>query len=207
MSNVTRRNWLMDALLFSGALVASLSGIYFLYLPSGGYQGGRNPYYNLQVIFSRHTWDDLHMWAGIGMIAVAAVHIFLHWSWIVSMTRRMLKDILGINGKMNWRGRWNLILNIVVGLSFLMTALSSVYFLFFPFGQSSVDPMFMVSRTTWDLIHTWAGVILILSAVLHFVIHWRWIVKVSENTWHSFTSQARRNENPPALSEHAQLDR
>jgi len=27
-----------------------LSGIYFLVLPTGGYQGGRNPYYGIQVL-------------------------------------------------------------------------------------------------------------------------------------------------------------
>ena len=39
--------------------------------------------------------------------------------------------------------------------------------------------MFLFSRTTWDLIHTWAGVTLIAAAVIHLAIHWRWIVKVA----------------------------
>jgi hypothetical protein len=39
----TRNNWLIDACLFIGALVASITGMYFLFLPVGGYQGGRNP--------------------------------------------------------------------------------------------------------------------------------------------------------------------
>jgi hypothetical protein len=117
------------------------------------------------------------------------------------MTRRMLKDILGINGKMNWRGRWNLILNIVVGLSFIITALSGVYFLFIPSGRSTVDPMFLVSRNAWDLIHTWAGVVLIASAVIHFVIHWRWIVNVSTNIWRSIMPQGRTTQGKPVLQQ------
>ena len=179
ISNITQRNWWTDAVLFSSALIAALSGVYFLYFPVGGYQGGRNPYYNLQILFDRHTWDDLHMWAGIAMIAVAVLHIFLHWSWVVNMTKRMVKDLLGKNGKMNQRGRLNLLLNILVGLSFLLTAFSGVYFLFIPEGRAAVDPMFLFSRTTWDLIHTWAGVTLIAAAVIHLAIHWRWIVKVA----------------------------
>lgn len=179
ISNITQRNWWTDAVLFSSALIAALSGVYFLYFPVGGYQGGRNPYYNVQILFNRHTWDDLHMWAGIAMIAVAVLHIFLHWSWVVNMTKRMVKDLLGKNGKMNQRGRLNLLLNILVGLSFVLTAFSGVYFLFIPEGRAAVDPMFLFSRTTWDLIHTWAGVTLIAAAAIHLAIHWRWIVKVA----------------------------
>lgn len=179
ISYITQRNWWTDAVLFSSALIAALSGVYFLYFPVGGYQGGRNPYYNVQILFNRHTWDDLHMWAGIAMIAVAVLHIFLHWSWVVNMTKRMVKDLLGKNGKMNQRGRLNLLLNILVGLSFVLTAFSGVYFLFIPEGRAAVDPMFLFSRTTWDLIHTWAGVTLIAAAVIHLAIHWRWIVKVA----------------------------
>jgi hypothetical protein len=203
MSGITQRNWWIDAVLFSSALAAALSGIYFLYFPSGGFQGGRNPYYNIQIIFSRHTWSDVHMWAGILMVAIAAAHIILHWSWVVNMTRRMWKDITGKNGKMNWRGRWNLILNIAVGLSFIFTAISGIYFLYVPSGRSSVDPAFLVSRTTWDLIHTWAGAILVVSMVIHYAIHWRWIVNVTENILHSNLAQERRNQSKPVLQESA----
>jgi preprotein translocase subunit SecY len=179
MSKITQRNWWIDAVLFGSALIAALSGLYFLYFPSGGYQGGRNPYYNIQVLFSRHTWGDLHIWGGVVMIAIAIIHLILHWSWVVNMTRRMLKDLTGKNGKMNWRGRLNLLLNVLVGLSFLVTAISGVYFLFFPGGRGVVDPMLLFNRITWDLIHTWAGVTLITAGVIHFAIHWRWVVNVS----------------------------
>ena len=179
MSKITQRNWWIDAVLFGSALIAALSGLYFLYFPSGGYQGGRNPYYNIQVLFSRHTWGDLHIWGGVVMISIAIIHLILHWSWVVNMTRRMLKDLTGKNGKMNRRGRLNLLLNLLVGLSFLITAISGVYFLFVPGGREVVDPMFLFSRITWDLIHTWAGVTLIAAGVIHFAIHWRWVVNVS----------------------------
>jgi len=46
-------NWWLDLSLFLGGLLATLSGIYFLVLPTGGYQGGRNPYYGIQVLFNR----------------------------------------------------------------------------------------------------------------------------------------------------------
>jgi preprotein translocase subunit SecY len=181
VSRQTQRNWLVDASLFSSAVVAMLSGIYFLFLPIGGYQGGRNPTYNLTILFSRHTWDDLHTWSGILMMIIVAVHLSLHWQWVVSMTRRMVKDIFGKGASMNSRGRFNLWTNIIVAISFLVTALSGVYFLFFPGGRDASNPQLLFKHQVWDLLHTWGAVILILAAVVHFVIHWNWVVKVSRN--------------------------
>jgi ABC-type transporter Mla subunit MlaD len=53
ISMQTRKNWLIDAAVFVGGIVAALSGIYFLFLPSGGYQGGRNPTYGITFLFDR----------------------------------------------------------------------------------------------------------------------------------------------------------
>jgi preprotein translocase subunit SecY len=179
VSKQTQKNWWIDAALFSSAILAALSGIYFLFLPSGGFQGGRNPLYNIQVMFSRQTWDDLHTWGGIAMILAAIIHLTIHWQWVVSMARRTWKELAGQCGCMNARGRWNLILNIIVAASFLLTAVSGVYFLFAPSGRWAADPMILFARTTWDLIHTWAGVALISAASIHFSIHWRWVTKVT----------------------------
>ena len=123
-SSQTRNNWLIDALVFSGALIASISGIYFLFLPVGGYQGGRNPLYGVTVLFERSRWDDLHMWSGIVMISAAVVHIVLHWRWITGMTVRMAKDIFRPNTHLNNRSRFNVGINATIGVSFLAAAFS-----------------------------------------------------------------------------------
>jgi hypothetical protein len=54
-----------------------------------------------------------------------------------------------------------------------------VYFLFVTSGRWAADPMFVFTRTTWDLIHTWAGVSLIAAVVIHLTIHWKWVTKVT----------------------------
>jgi len=181
VSKPTQRNWWINAALFGSAVLSALSGIYFLFLPVGGFQGGRNPLYNVQILFTRHTWDDLHTWSGVLMIVVASIHLLLHWSWIASSTRRVWKEISGQCGCIKPRGRWNLALNLVVATSFLLTAASGVYFLFVPGGRWTADPMFLFSRSTWDLLHTWAGVALISAAIIHLVIHWKWVTKVTRN--------------------------
>ncbi|HBY08654.1 MAG TPA: hypothetical protein DEH22_13045 [Chloroflexi bacterium] len=176
----TRNNWLIDAVLFLGAIIASLTGIYFLFLPVGGYQGGRNPLYGVTIFFERHTWEDLHLWFGLLMIVAALVHIVIHWNWIVSMARRVWGELTQGQNRFNRRSRYNLLINAAIGLSFIITALSGLYLFFVPGGSHGVvDPVILFTRTTWDLIHTWAGILMIAAAVIHFSIHWRWVVKVS----------------------------
>ena len=177
----TRRNWWIDAGLAASGVVVALSSIYFLFVPSGGYQGGRNPYYGLRVLFDRSTWDDLHTWGGLALTAIALLHIVLHHAWIGNMTRRMVKELTGQSGCLNSRGRWNLLLNLATAVSFGVAAASGVYFLFVPGGRGAVDPGFLFSRAVWDLIHTWSGVIWIGTGVVHFAIHWRWVVNVTRS--------------------------
>lgn len=186
MSRQTRMNWLIDLAVFVGAVLAAVSGIYFLFVPSGGYQGGRNATANAAVLFERSTWSDLHIWGGVAMVAAVMVHIAIHWSWIAMMSKRVASLMRGNGAGMSTGAKRNLFINIAVAVSFLITAVSGVYFLFAPDGgyqggsNAGWDPGFLWSRTTWDLIHTWSGTVLCITAVVHFVIHWRWVKNVTK---------------------------
>jgi hypothetical protein len=200
ISKQTKKNWWIDAALFCSALVAALSGIYFLFLPSGGYRGGRNSLYNVQFLFARQTWDDLHTWGGVVMISAAIIHLAFHWKWVISMSKRIFNELFGRSGSMNPRGRWNLVLDLVVGISFLLAALSGVYFLFFPGGHAAADPLILFTRSTWDLIHTWAGVVLIAGAILHFAMHWKWVCKVTRSVFPGTSGSASASPAAPATN-------
>jgi len=184
MSTQTRANWLIDAAVFIGAILAGLSGIYFLFLPSGGYQGGRNPMYGVTLLFERHTWSDIHLWGSVLMIAAIAVHFAIHWEWVKRMSRRTVKAMFGRNGTLSKGAKFNVAINALVAVSFLLCAVSGIYFMFSPTGghQGGSDAGwagFLFSRTTWDLIHTWSGVVLSAAAIIHFAIHWRWVKNVT----------------------------
>jgi hypothetical protein len=182
---MTRINWVLDATVFLSALLAGSSGLYFLFLPSGGYQGGRNPWHGITIIFDRHTWDDIHTWGSVVMIIAIIVHVAYHWQWVKSMTNKLFLSFRLAGGKMSLGAKLNLFINIVIATSFLLTAATGVYFLFSPTGgfqggkNPGWDPMFLFARTTWDLIHTWSGVAMIVAAILHVIIHWRWIKNVT----------------------------
>lgn len=185
VSAQTRNNFFIDSFLFTGGVITAISGVYFLFLPVSGYQGGRNPLYGIVILFTRHTWGDIHTWAGVAILALGALHIPLHWKWIVSMTGRAVKVALG-KGKMKNRGKFNLGVNMLIGLSALISGLSGLYFLLIPGASHAsvlTDPIWLFSRTTWDLIHTWSGVVMIAAATLHHYIHWKWAFKVTRKYW------------------------
>ena len=196
----TRNNWLIDLSLLIGAIIASITGIYFLFLPVGGYQGGRNPMYGITILFDRHTWDDLHTWFGILMIVSAVVHIVLHWKWFLSMFKRIAHEIARREQRFNNRSRYNLLINAAVGLGFVLAAISGIYLLFVPGGSNAIpDPMILFSRTTWDLIHTWSGIVMIVAAVVHFAIHWKWVTKVTSKIIKSLQPASRQSQSAKTI--------
>lgn len=185
MSVQTRTNWIIDLSVFLGGLLAALSGIYFLFLPSGGYQGGRNPMYGVTILFDRHTWDDLHTWTGVAMIAAALIHLAIHWRWVKMMARRIVNTMLSKGPHFSQGAKVNVAIDALVAISFLVTAVSGLYFLFAPVEgrNAAAAPVILFSSAMWDLIHTWAGVIMIGAVVVHFWIHWRWVVNVTSRFW------------------------
>ncbi|MBI9044738.1 MAG: DUF4405 domain-containing protein [Anaerolineaceae bacterium] len=178
ISNFTRNNWLLDITVIISAISAGISGIYFLFFVNG-YQGGRNPFYNIKIIFNRSGWELIHTWTGVLLIIVLTIHLFIHWNWVVNMIKRTIKTISGEIPGMNGKTLFNIFINSVVAFTFLLTAVSGIYFLFFPSSGGISGPQILFSSNIWDLIHTWAGIFMIIAAVIHFAIHWKWVTKVS----------------------------
>lgn len=178
----TRNNILLDMSMLLAGLASVVSGIYFLFLPVGGYQGGRNPYYGLVILFERHTWGEIHTWTSVIIVGLIALHIPIHWDWITKMTRSGLRSLAG-KGSLNKFSIFNLGINVLIGLSGLICGISGLYFLFEPSLLAFSAGGWLFSRLTWDLIHTWSGVVVTGAAILHFAIHWRWVVKVLSKYW------------------------
>jgi hypothetical protein len=90
LARQARVNFSLDTALFLAFFVINISGlIIWLILPSGGFQGGRNPAYGATLLMlTRHNWKDLHLWASLAMIAVMIFHVTLHWPWVMCVIRR-----------------------------------------------------------------------------------------------------------------------
>jgi hypothetical protein len=173
-------HWITVFLLSISGLLTVFTSIYFLTLPSGGYQGGRNPDYGKTFLFDRDIWTGIHTWAGIVMIAVALFHIALHWQWVVEMGRRSLAIIQGKRKPFNRKIWTRLGVISIIGLVFLGVAASGIYFFVLPEGRDSKFVQFLFSRSTWDLIHTWTGIVMIVAALVHLAQRWKWVVRVSQ---------------------------
>lgn len=192
-----RQNWWIDALLALGAIIAILSSLYFLAFPVGGYQGGRNLNYARVVIFNRQSWDIIHTWSGVAMILAAIVHILIHWGWITGTVTRTWQVILGKRKGFGKRLTYNIVLDAVIGISFVICAISSVYFLIF-IESGPAGNVFLFNKKTWDLIHTWSGVLMTITAILHIALHWKWIVNISKKMFH--ISQDRPEKKTESIS-------
>jgi hypothetical protein len=83
----------INALVGIGFLVCVLSGIYFLFAPAGGYQGGDNPGWDPMFLVIRTTWDMIHTWSGVVPIVMAVVHLAIHWRWVKNVTVRFFLSL------------------------------------------------------------------------------------------------------------------
>ena len=69
----TKLNYWLDAVVALAFILSALSGVVFLFAGSGGYQGGRNPGFQTEILgISRTIWSDLHTWVSLVMIAGVA---------------------------------------------------------------------------------------------------------------------------------------
>jgi cytochrome b subunit of formate dehydrogenase len=87
-----KMNYLLDAVIALAFVLSAVTGLAFMAMGSGGFQGGRNA--GFETVFlgvSRTAWSDLHTWGSLIMIAGVVIHLVLHWQWIVCMTKKMVR--------------------------------------------------------------------------------------------------------------------
>lgn len=74
------RNLIVDGLAFAGFLLLVTTGVLMRYvLPPGS--GRRAAIWGLD----RHGWGSLHFWIAVVFFTILALHLILHWKWIVSV--------------------------------------------------------------------------------------------------------------------------
>jgi cytochrome b subunit of formate dehydrogenase len=83
-------NYIVDIVIAVAFIISLVTGIALLFIPQGGYMGGRNPAFQETILFlSMKAWKDLHIWSSIMMAAGVLGHLVLHWKWIVCMTKSL----------------------------------------------------------------------------------------------------------------------
>jgi len=78
----------------------------------------------------------------------------------------------------------NYIVDILMTIAFVITAISGlVIFFFLPSGvkQGSYQTFLGIIKGTWSTIHDRSGILFILLGLIHFILHWNWIVAMTKN--------------------------
>ena len=101
----------------------------------------------------------------------------------MELLRRTVAVLFGRRKSFN-RNVWVRVATVLaVAMPFSVVLVSSLYFLFVPGGGhahvGSGGSSFLFSRSTWDLIHTWASVAFIIAITVHVTMRWKWLSRVT----------------------------
>ncbi|MBN1878299.1 MAG: DUF4405 domain-containing protein [Anaerolineae bacterium] len=92
--NKVKFNYWLDVVIGLAFLMSAITGIAFLFMGSGGYQGGRNAVFHTAWLgVSRTTWSDLHTLGSLVMIMGVGIHLAFHWKWIACVTKQIVPEL------------------------------------------------------------------------------------------------------------------
>lgn len=87
------------------------------------------------------------------------------------------------------KSKLNYFVDMIALFSFFVTAITgALIFFFLPpgEGQRGAHNTFLgYGRHDWGAIHDWAGIIMIVAALAHIVLHWDWIICMTKNMFKS----------------------
>ena len=198
MPNIWKKylNYFLDLLLiFSG--FASLASSYILWfiLPRGmGLHrsathcvgGGTGLTGNCENFlgYFRYTWYEIHNWTSVALFVIVAIHIVLHWRWIVETTRRVADHL---------QRRSNKVLELygAAAALFILFVFDSgsglILWLALPRGVGDYNQMVNqtgrtylgLQRNVWLDLHAWVAVSIVAILLVHLILNWNWVVSVT----------------------------
>ena len=103
----TDLNLIIDVVAFVGFVLLTTTGVLMRYiLPPGS--GNYSTIWNLD----RHEWGGIHFWISVVFFSILAIHLILHWRWIVCAVTGRSREGSGIRAGLGIVG-----LIAVVGLA------------------------------------------------------------------------------------------
>ena len=117
----------------------------------------------------RLTGVPIHEWLSAALAATVVVHLLLHWSWIVKLTRRFISGA-------SRRSRLNYTLDWLIFIGFTVIMISGLLI------SQAILPFFgwpMPHDAYWRWIHDVSTDLTLLLGGLHLALHWDWIVKTT----------------------------
>ena len=93
----SKLNLLIDVLAYTGMTAMLSTGLLLMYIMppgTGGCHGEGGARITLLGL-SRHEWGKVHWYVALGLIAIAAIHVLLHWKWVTNTLGSLLRGSAG----------------------------------------------------------------------------------------------------------------
>jgi hypothetical protein len=107
-----------------------------------------------------------HELLGLAFGVGIAVHLVLHWQWIVGVTKRLFKSLLHQSGL-------NYLLNLALLVDIVVVTVSGILI-------SKTLGLNISADHSWESIHKIASNLSLLIVALHVAVHWQWIATSSQ---------------------------
>ncbi|MBN2359543.1 MAG: DUF4405 domain-containing protein [Deltaproteobacteria bacterium] len=82
-------NYWIDVLLFTLMTAVLFIGVLLAFVMAEGPVADQSTKYFCGL--HRHQWGNIHLWFSLALVALVALHVILHWNWIVCFTKRLFK--------------------------------------------------------------------------------------------------------------------
>ncbi len=86
------------------------------------------------------------------------------------------------------KNKLNYIIDFLLTISFVSVAVSGLaIFFFLPSGvrQGGWQEFLGINKNVWLDVHNWSGIIFVVLVLLHFVLHWQWVVCMTKEVFKS----------------------
>ncbi|MBM4463038.1 MAG: DUF4405 domain-containing protein [Chloroflexi bacterium] len=87
----TRFLFILAASAFLAMLLQAASGLVLWLMPHRGGRGGGGGDTGSTFIWGRQTWIDIHEWTAVVLLILIAIHIYMHWGWLLRQAKALFK--------------------------------------------------------------------------------------------------------------------
>jgi len=121
------------------------------------------------LVANNPAWTGIavHEWLSIAIVVPLGLHLVINWEWTVRVTRRLLDRMLHMSA-----------LNLVVDAALFVSAVA-VMLSGLMVSQAIAGALGMAAApgALWAAVHSVSASATVGLLLVHFALHWRWIVR------------------------------
>ena len=132
---------------------------------------------------TRFTGIPIHEWLGIGFGLALIYHLLLHWNWIVSITRRLMR-------KLPSGQRLRYLIDLLLFVDMVILVMTGIWISEVAMGQLGIS---FAPNFFWRRLHTQTADLAIWLVALHLALDWKWILSTTKRyLWRPLTGRRRK---------------